>query len=282
MLGISSDSGNNMRLSIIISFIFLLLGCQLTTPLAPILMLPQTPKLNSEDIQFQYVQINKKSSAQIKSVQLPAHKISKNQTIAFDLSKAKVDYDLAAMFNAQFKQRALLPVVDTANAEYRLTLNKISHKNGNETHFEIKNKQKLKFVPNNDLMTRTCASLDTIISLRLTHTQSGDVVWFAQGSINSANYPAIPLVYKLHVYQEITNKQQISAFITNNNTEAAREIRANNAVSIPAYNIATRTADFVKVSGACSQIEADDLSENISLHLIKTLVNKLKISDIKI
>jgi len=271
-----------MRLSIIISFIFLLVGCQLTTPLAPILNMPQTPKLNSEDIQIQYVQTNKEPSTQIKSVQLPAHKITTKQTIAFDLSKAKVDYDLAAMFNAQFQQRALLPVVDTTNAEYKLTLNKISHEKGNETHFEIKNKQKLKSIPNKDFTVKTCASLDTTISLRLTHTQSGDVVWFAQGSINSANYPATPLVYKLHLHQEITNKQQVSAFITNNNTEEAREVRANNEVSIPAYNIATLTTDLVKVSGVCSQIEASDLSEKISLHLIKTLVNKLKINDIKI
>lgn len=274
-----------MRLSIVTSFIFLLAGCQLTTPLAPLLDLPEEPKLTSEDIQVQYITTGSSDSAQIKSVQLPAHKITKQQTIAFDLSKANVDYDLTEIFSEAFQKASLQPVNDTSNAEYKLTINKLSHKQGIEAHYELKNKQSindLEGINTKTLMTKSCNSMDTTISLRLTHTQSGDVVWFAQASLNTAEQPITPLIYQFNLYQEITNKKQVSAFILKNNTEEARALRAQNEITIPAYEISTRSSELLKVSGSCSQNEVDALAPKISLQLIKTLVNKLKISDIRI
>ena len=74
--------------------------------------LPEEPKLTSEDIQVQYITTGSSDSAQIKSVQLPAHKITPQQTIAFDLSKANVNYDLVAIFNEEFQKVGLKPVDD--------------------------------------------------------------------------------------------------------------------------------------------------------------------------
>lgn len=271
-----------MRLSIIISFIFLLAGCQLTTPLAPLLTMPEAPELTYEDIQLQYIKTDSLDSAQIKSVQLPAHKITPQQTIAFDLSKANVNYDLAAIFNEQLQKIALQPVNDGVNAEYKLTLNKLSHKQGLEAHYELKNKQNITDIKNNAFMTKSCHSMDTSISLRLTHTQSGDVVWFAQGELNTSEHTIKPLIYQFNLYQDITNKKQVSVFVLNNNTQAARALRLQKEVTIPTYKISTYSTKLVKISGSCSQSEVDALAPKISLQLIKTLVKKLKINDIKI
>lgn len=271
-----------MRLLIVTSFMILLFGCHLTKPLAPLLEMPKVPQLNYQKFQIEYIKTEqeKLSSLQIKSVQLPAHQITKKQTIAFDLSKAEVSYDLARIFNEQFKKINLKPVSDTINTEYKLTLNKITHKIGAQVHFELKNKSRMKGIVDNKLIAKMCDSMDTIISLRLTHTKSGDVVWFAQSEINSSNYPTTPLSFKFNFYEIINNKKQISLFITNHNTEEARIIRAQTPVSIPSYIISTHSSDLVKVSGVCSQTEANDLAEKISQYLIKNLVNKLKISDI--
>jgi hypothetical protein len=124
--------------------------------------------------------------------------------------------------------------------------------------------------------------MDTSISLRLTHTQSGDVVWFAQGELNTSEHTIKPLIYQFNLYQDITNKKQVSDFVLNNNTEAARALRAQKEVTIPTYEISTHSTKLVKISGNCSQSEVDALAPKISLQLIKTLVKKLKISDIKI
>jgi len=272
-----------MRLSIVSSFIFLLMGCQLTTPLAPLLSMPKAPELNSENIQIEYTKVEgaDSSTAQIKSIQLPAHQINPKQTIAFDLSKAEVNYDLVTIFNEQFKNIGLEPVLDTSKAEYKLTLNKLSQTQGSENQFTIKDKHKIEAFINQDFVSQKCDSIDTKLSLRLTHTQSGDVVWFAQGELNSSEHPNIPLVYQFHFYQEISNQQQVSDFIAKHNTEEARALRVQAEVSIPAYQISNHKSELVKVSGVCSLDETNQLAPKISRHLVKTLVNKLKISDIK-
>jgi len=270
-----------MRLLIVISLLILLLGCQLTTPLAPLLEMPEEPQLNSQIIKVQYIKTEQEnsSSLNIKSVQLPAHKITSKQTIAFDLSKANVEYDLSKIFNEQFKRVDLKPVSDTFNAEYKLTLNKISHKKGTQIHFQLKDNIKGKV--NYTFKNKVCESMDTTISLRLTHTKSGDVVWFAQAEINSSNYPAVPLKFKFNSYEKVNNKKHIISFIKNNNTEEARAMRAHTPIATPSYEISTHSTDLIKVSGVCSQSEVIDLAPKISQHLIKTLVNKLKINDIK-
>ncbi|SFB91544.1 hypothetical protein [Pseudoalteromonas denitrificans] len=268
-----------MRLMLMICYILLLTGCQLITPPAPLLAMPSKPVLKSKNITLIYK--NKHSKAipetKVKSVQLPAHKITPLQTVELDLSKSPVNYNLRKILKNKLSAKNLSLVQNNAKGDYKLTLNKLTHHSGPKITYQLSNKDALN---NDDLQQKynlkTCASMNSNISFRLTHIKSGDVIWFAQATMNSSQL-LTPLNYHLNIHEKITNKDEIKAFVSANNTQEARIIRAHTPAQLPSYQISNISSKLKKISGACTQEEVDKLTHNSSELLVNILMKKLKV-----
>ena len=77
-----------MRFIVVSLFILLSAGCAITKQPAEPLALPLKPTLKSETYQLEYK--TEHASPKVKSVQLPAHKVTRGQIVRITTDKASV------------------------------------------------------------------------------------------------------------------------------------------------------------------------------------------------
>ena len=113
--------------------------------------------------------------------------------------------------------------------------------------------------------------------MRLTHRASGDVVWFATSSIDSASFHREPLHFSITEEQKITNELEVAAFIHQQNTMEARFERLTKEVSIPQYKILSKLSSMKKLSGPCNRTEVSALTPMMQYYLSSILIDKIKV-----
>ncbi|MBQ4836096.1 MULTISPECIES: hypothetical protein [Pseudoalteromonas] len=254
-----------------------LAGCMVTQPLAPKLNTPPKPLLQKSIFQISYS--SELESARIKSVQLPAHTVKKLDSVFIDASKVSMTDELHKALANILSKKGL--IVDNSEAtDYRLVVQQIDLTYGKDKVYVL-NK------PSSDhpyiakisqtMPTKQCSNITASLSMRLTHNQSTDVVWFAKSSVDSAGFQGIPMQYTFTETQNITNEKDVKNFIEQQNTDEARRARYQASVDIPKYIVEPVQTPLVKVAGACEQDEVNALTPKMLLKLTQGLVDKLNV-----
>ena len=265
-------------LFLIFSFFIALPGCQLLTEPAPLLVLPEEPKLRTHTAVLQYEA--PMSPLQIKSVQLPAHPLKKGQTVMLADKNIHSESKLAQLLVTKLHEIGLT-LIHTGQADYKLTLTKIELLPGNTTDFKLK-AQSTKYplvqqeMDNNPV--KHCATLKGNIGLRLTHLESGDIVWFAKARADTTTLGEHILTQKMTLKETIVNQQSVRAFIEEQNTDEARMKRAHQPVKIPTYKLEQQTTLNNKVSGRCTEEEVQSLNIPLKHFLMSELISKLNVT----
>lgn len=265
------------KLSILGVGLLLSSACSFTPQLAPELALPEKPLLKKEVVFLTYNA--KQNPVKIKSVQLPAHPIHKNNRVWVDpksLQLTQLHYQLVVK---QLSELGLV-VADNNDADYILNVQQLSVERTQDIDLQLEATKKIKsqnvpVIKNNQ--SKLCSNYEVKVSFRLNHKQSADVVWIAQANISSHTFINKPVVYKLTQQQVIANEQAVVDFINLHNTEAAREQRFEEEVSVPKYQVVYQTTPLTKVSGLCSNQEVSALTHDIEAYLIAELMGKLKV-----
>ncbi|KZN52469.1 hypothetical protein [Pseudoalteromonas luteoviolacea] len=254
-----------------------LTGCMLSQPLAPKLSTPPKPLLQKSVFQISYS--SELESARIKSVQLPAHAVKKLDSVYIDTSKVTITDELHSALVDILSEKGLI-VDDHQNTDYRLIIQQIDLAYGkdkiyvfNKPTFDHPYIAKI----SQTMPTKQCSNITASLSMRLTHNQSSDVVWFAKSSVDSAGYQGIPMQYTFTETQRITNEQKVIEFIKEQNTDEARQQRYQSAVEIPKYIVEPTQTPLIKVAGACEQEEVRALTPKMLLKLTNGLVDKLNV-----
>ncbi|KZN37802.1 hypothetical protein N474_00065 [Pseudoalteromonas luteoviolacea CPMOR-2] len=249
----------------------------MTQPLAPELPVPPKPLLQKSIYQISYTA--ELESARIKSVQLPAHVVKKQDTVFIDATKVTLTDNLRSALVKMLSKKGLQ--VDTQqNTDYRLVIQQMDLSFGRDKVYVL-NK------PSNDhpyiakisqtIPSKQCSNITASLSMRLTHNDSADVVWFAKSSVDSAGFQGIPLQYSFTETQKVTNEQEVISFIEQQNTEEARKERHNEPVTIPQYIIKPDITPLIKVAGACDKSEVSELTPKMMLTLTSNLIDKLNV-----
>lgn len=218
-------------------------------------------------------------SARIKSVQLPAHPIEKNNTVRIVSDKVGMTDTLKAHLIAALNKKNL-KIVTTSKADYILTIHQLDLEFGSEKTYTLNQPRKphafftqlAQQVP-----SYQCTNIIASVSMRLTHQASSDVVWFAKSSIDSASFQAIPLQLNYTKTEKITNEHAVIAFIVKHNTETARKARFNQNITPPAYDVKTVISQPTKIAGACTETEVSALSSAMQTSLTNLLIDKINI-----
>ncbi|WP_261592241.1 hypothetical protein [Pseudoalteromonas holothuriae] len=249
----------------------------MTKKMAPKLNVPPKPILSKEVYQLSYG--TELDSARIKSVQLPAHPIQKNNTVRIVDNKVAMTDTLRAHLVYTLKQQGL-KVVSKSSADYVLNVHQLDLTFGpNNTY--ILNKPKTSHTLY-ELVTQKapsyqCSNIIASVSMRLTHVASSDVVWFAKSSIDSASFQGIPLQFSYTKEEKIANEHDIISFIVEQNTEQARIARTKVPVEIPKYQIEHTISEPQKTAGACSETEVSALSSAMHQTLSTILIDKINV-----
>ena len=259
---------------IILSFTF---GCVSTKKLAPKLDIPAKPLLTKEVYQLSYS--TELDSARIKSVQLPAHPIKKNNTVRIVSDKVSKTDTLKAQLIQSLNTKGL-KIVTSSKADYVLTVHQLDLEFGSDKIYTLNQPKKP-----HPFFTRLaqqvpsyqCANIIASVSMRLTHQASSDVVWFAKSSIDSASFQGIPLQLNYTQSQSISNEHAVISFIVKHNTEAARQARFNNPITIPSYDVKTSVSQPTKIAGACTETEVSALSSAMQTSLTNLLIEKINL-----
>jgi hypothetical protein len=265
------------KLSILGVGLLLSSACSLTPQLAPELTLPKKPLLKKEVVFLTYSA--KQNPVKIKSVQLPAHPIYKNNRVWVDpksLQLTQLQYQLVV---EQLSELGLV-VANSNDADYILNVQQLSVERSNDIDLQLETNKKIKYHNEPVLksnQSKQCSNYEVKVSFRLNHKQSADVVWIAQASISSHTFIDKPVIYKFTQQQVVTNEQAVVDFINLHNTEAARKQRFEQKVSVPKYQIEYQTSPLTKVSGLCTNQEVTAVTNDIEAHLIAELMGKLKV-----
>ncbi|KZN47937.1 hypothetical protein [Pseudoalteromonas luteoviolacea] len=254
-----------------------LTGCAMTQPLAPKLSVPSKPLLQKSIYQISYTA--ELESARIKSVQLPAHVVKKQDTVYIDSSKVTLTDAFRASLINMLKEKGL-QVDSQENTDYRLVIQQMDLSYGRDKVYVL-NK------PSNDhpyiakisqtSPSKQCSNITVSLSMRLTHNDSADVVWFAKSSVDSAGFQGIPLQYSFTETEKVINEQEVITFVTEQNTEQARKDRYQEPVTIPQYVVQPNTTPLIKVAGACEKTEVSELTPKMMLTLTHNLIDKLNV-----
>ncbi|MBQ4831720.1 hypothetical protein J8L70_00525 [Pseudoalteromonas sp. MMG010] len=268
-----------MRLFAILLFILLSVGCTLTKQPAAPLPIPLKPTLKSETYQLTYQ--TELSLPKVKSVQLPAHDVSRNQTVFIATDKASVTDKLLEQISDSLTEKHLI-VSEKKNSDYILTIHQLDLNFIDDTNYVLvkpKTPYPLFDTVAKQYPTQQCATLFAKVSMRLTHTASGDVVWFAQSSIDSASFHQEPIVFKFSQEQRITNELEVVTFIHQQNTEEARLARAEltEQVKVPEYKTLSKLSNLTKVQGPCNRTEISALTPMMQYYLSSILIDKIKV-----
>jgi len=265
------------KLSILGIGLLLSSACSFTPQLAPELKLPKKPLLKKEVVFLTYK--TKKNPVRIKSVQLPAHPIYKNNRVWVDPKSLQLTESQYQVVIDQLSELGLV-IANNNDADYILNVQQLSVERTNDIDLQLESNKKIKsksadVIKNNQ--SKQCSNYEVKVSFRLNHKKSADVVWIAQASINSQTFIDEPVVYKFTQQQVITNEQAVVDFINLHNTETARKQRFDQKVSIPKYQVVYQTSPLTKVSGLCNNQEVAAVTNNIEAHLIAELMAKLKV-----
>ncbi|MBQ4812394.1 hypothetical protein J8M20_13635 [Pseudoalteromonas luteoviolacea] len=254
-----------------------LTGCAMTQPLAPKLGVPPKPLLQKSIYQISYTA--ELESARIKSVQLPAHVVKKQDTVYIDSSKVTLTDNLHSALVKMLRNKGL-KVEPQQNTDYRLVIQQMELSYGRDKTYVL-NK------PSNDHPyiaqisqtnpSKQCSNITASLSMRLTHNESADVVWFAKSSVDSAGFQGIPLQYSFTETEKVVNEQEIITFVTEQNTEQARKARHKEPVTIPQYIVKPDVTPLIKVAGACEKAEVSELTPRMMLTLTNNLIDKLNV-----
>lgn len=266
-----------MRFLVVSLFILLSGGCAITKQPAELLAMPLKPTLKSQTHKLEYQTDH--ASPKVKSVQLPAHKVSRNQTVKIVTDKASVTDTLLSQISQALNEKQL-KVTSKDDSDYTLSIQQLDLTFKDDIQYSL-NKPDKPFPLYNDIAqqypTQQCAAIFAQVSMRLTHKQSGDVVWFAKSSIDSASFHREPLIYSFSEVQKITNELEVVAFIHQQNTEEARLARLGKEIPIPEYKTLSTLASFTKLSGPCNRTEVSALTPMIQFYLSSILIDKIKV-----
>ncbi|KDC53374.1 hypothetical protein [Pseudoalteromonas sp. S3431] len=266
-----------MRFLVVSLFILFLSGCVITKQPAEPLAMPLKPNLKSQTYQLEYETTH--SSPKVKSVQLPAHKVIKNQTVKIISDKASLTDTLLSQISQALNDKAL-KVTTKNNSDYVLTIQQLDLSFTDDTKYLIKQPQKpFSFYTEvaQQYPIQQCATIFAQVSMRLTHKKSGDIVWFAKSSIDSASFHREPLVYSFNEEQKITNELEVVAFIHQQNTEEARLARLGKEIQIPSYKILSKLSSLTKLTGPCNRTEISALTPMMQFYLSSILIDKIKV-----
>ncbi|MCF2856242.1 hypothetical protein L1286_02080 [Pseudoalteromonas sp. SMS1] len=254
-----------------------LTGCAMTQPLAPKLTVPPKPLLQKSIYQISYTA--ELESARIKSVQLPAHTVKKQDTVFIDATKVTLTEQLRSALVKMLNKKGL-QVDMQQNTDYRLVIQQMDLSFDRDKVYVL-NK------PSTDhpyiakisqtIPSKQCSNITASLSMRLTHNDSADVVWFAKSSVDSAGFQGIPLQYSFTETQKVVNEQEVVSFIEQQNLEEARQQRHGSPVEIPSYIVQPDITPLIKVAGACSKDEVSELTPKMMLTLTRNLIDKLNV-----
>jgi hypothetical protein len=268
-----------MRFFVVFLFCLISTGCALTKQPAALLPMPLKPALKSQTYQLAYE--TELSSPKVKSVQLPAHNIVRNQRVYIATDKASVTDTLLAQISQALTDKNLL-VSEKANSDYILTINQLDLSFVDDTNYVLSKPEKpypLFSTVSTQYPSQQCATIFAQVSMRLTHKLSGDVVWFAKSSIDSASFHKEPIVFNFSYEQRITNELEVAAFVLQQNTEEARLERAEheNDIVIPEYKTLSKLSNLTKVHGPCNRTEISALTPMMQYYLSSILIEKIKV-----
>ncbi len=265
---------------------FIFIACLLLTttacttappPVADSLQMPQKPLLKTQHHQVSYSTVH--NSPKVKSVQLPAHKVKRNQTVKIVADKTSVTDTLFSQIADALKD-INLNVVTQGKSDYTLSVHQLELNFVEDTKYQIDTpKTPLSTFEKIALLypTQQCATINADVSMRLTHRSSGDVVWFGKSAIDSASFHREPLLYSYQQEQIISNELEIASFIHQQNTEQARRARANQEVSIPPYKVMSKMSSLTKLQGPCNRTEISALTPMMQFYLSSILIDKIKV-----
>ncbi len=267
-----------IRILIIAVFIVSTSACVTAPPpIAAPLEMPEKPSLKSQKLQVQYE--TEHASPKVKSVQLPAHKVTRNQTVRIVADQASVTDTLFMQISDALKA-VNLRVVDQGVTDYTLSIHQLELNFIDDTKYQITPPAEI--TPTFDKVAKLypiqqCATINAQVSMRLTHRASGDVVWFGKSSIDSASFHREPLVYSFVQEQVISNELEVASFIHQQNTEQARMARVNQDLTIPPYKTISKMSNLSKLQGPCNRTEISALTPMMQFYLSSILIDKIKV-----
>ncbi len=267
-----------MRLLVVLFFTLISAGCALKPEPAPLLSMPKKPSLQSQRFQVEYQ--TEHAAPKVKSVQLPAHAVSKNQTVVIVADKTSVTDTLYTQLTEALTAKQLKVVAEGAQADYTLSIHQLDLELIEDTEYQLVTPEKP--LPLFDEVAKQfpvqqCATILGQVSMRLTHRKTGDVVWFAKSSIDSASFHREPLIYSFEQQQLIKNELEVASFVHEQNSQQARMARVNQEVTIPAYQTITRVNEFKKEQGPCNRTEISALTPMMQYYLSSILIDKIKV-----
>lgn len=266
-----------MRFLFVLIFCFISVGCALKPEPAPLLTMPKKPTLQSQYFQIEYQ--TEHEAPKVKSVQLPAHAVKKNQTVTIVADKTSVTDTLYKQISDALIEKQL-KVIEGDEADYALSIHQLDLDLVDDTEYQLVKPDKA-FPLFADVAaqypTQQCATILAQVSMRLTHKKTGDVVWFAKSSIDSASFHREPLIYRVEQQQTIKNELEVASFIHAQNTEQARLERINKKVQVPPYQTVMRMSSLTKQQGPCNRTEISALTPMMQYYLSSILLDKIKV-----
>lgn len=268
-----------MRFLVVSIFIILASGCAVIKQPAEPLAMPAKPMLKNQTYQLEYEAQH--ASPKVKSVQLPAHQVKQNQTVNVIVDRASVTDTLVSQISRALNDKQL-KVTTSSNSDYTLSIHQVDLEFVDDANYTLVEPEKpfsLFSTVAQKFPTQQCANILAQVSMRLTHKSSGDVVWFAKSSIDSASFHRESLVYSFFEEKKITNELEVVAFIHKQNTEQARLKRADftDEVVVPPYKTITKFSRLTKLKGPCTRTEISALTPMMQFYLSSILIDKIKV-----
>jgi PBP1b-binding outer membrane lipoprotein LpoB len=266
-----------IRYILIVLFTFITTACVTAPQPAAPLEMPLKPQLKSQSFQVSYE--TEHASPKVKSVQLPAHKITRNQTVRVVADKASVTDTLFKQITDALTTMSLR-VVEQGDSDYTLAIHQLELNFIEDTKYQVQPPVKpyalfdeiAKLYP-----IQQCATINGEVSMRLIHRASGDVVWFGKSSIDSASFHREPLIFSFSEEQVISNELEVATFVHQQNTEQARLARASQDVNIPSYKTISKMTSLTKLQGPCNRTEVSALTPMMHYYLSSILIDKIKV-----
>ena len=217
----------------------------------------------------------------IRSVQLPAHPIARHQTFTINSSEV----DLPAPLEQEIIQTLQDLQLETSlnkTTDYVLTLHQLDTQTLAPITYQLVQSDTMQSKLN-DVIKQfpniSCDNTKVSVSMRLTHRDSGDVVWFAKASMDVASFQNKSLIFEATLQEKVDNEHQVMSFVVEHNTKQARQFRAEHGqnIQIPDFEIKHELIDFKKISGACNATEILPVTLMLKRYLVLNLIDKINV-----
>ena len=257
-------------------------GCTtMETTLAPVpekVRMPIKPSLSERTyiLEYQYAH----QTPRVKSVQLPAHPITRGQSVVIESEQVALTERLRNRLVAILNDKQLTVISDRKQADYVLSINQLDISETESIEYQLANAT---VFGESDLAqqftTKQCSNILGSVSMKLSHQSSQDVVWFAKSSIDTASFQRNPLRYKLVMSDHIENLEQVQQFVNTHNAPDAMQKRgAQPAPQAPQYIVRTKSSGLSKIAGACEQAEVSALVPDLHYYLSGILLEKINVN----